>query len=440
MTIEDIQDAIDAVLGGADGRDLTDEESATIEAHEAELVTAQARRDRTEALRARQAERAQVATANLVTGSRAPKADDTLTRAFTDYLRTGKENADLQELRAAQSEGTPSEGGFLVPEEVRNKIVTRMKAFGGLASVVDEITTPDGRDLKWLVEGDDTSNRAEQVDEGGTFVGGADLSWSKASLGAYSYMAGGAGGNPLRVSRELVQDTGYDVVGRISDKLGERGARLRAQLLVNGSGVNAPQGIITGRTGVTTAANNALTYADFLTWIHSLDPAYRNENCRWAFNDAFLQTIRGKLDANGRPLLVDSTAGIEGRPGGATLLGYPVTIDQGFSNFNNASPTTNFGVFGDLKAGYVVRNVKSHRAAGQPVLADAEPADRVQRLVPVRRPAAGHERLRRADGSRPDREHPQGPHQGQALPTPRRPSAWGSARSRTRRTARPSTA
>jgi len=41
-----------------------------------------------------------------------------------------------------------------------------------------------------------------------------------------------------------------------------------------------------------------------------------------------------------------------------TLLGYPVTIDQGFSNPAATSTTTNFGVFGDLMAGYVVRNVR----------------------------------------------------------------------------------
>jgi HK97 family phage major capsid protein len=360
MSIEEIQDAIGAILGEADGRDLTDDESAQIEAHEAELATAQARRDRTEALRARQAARAAVVTPALVTGAGAPQVDDTLDRAFVNYLRTGRENADIQELRAAQSEGTPSEGGFMVPPGFRDKIVERMRAFGGLAGVTDEITTDTGNYLPWLVEADDTVNRAEQVDEGGTFVGGNDLSYSKVGLNAYSYMAGGAGGNPLRLSRELVQDAAFDIVGRVSNKLGERGARLRAQLLVSGTGVNQPQGIVTGRTGVQTAANNALTYADLLGYVHAVDPAYRESgSCRWAFNDAFLQTLRGKLDANGRPLLGESTAGINGAPGGTTLLGYPVTIDQGFSNFTNNSPTVNFGVFGDLRAGYIVRNVRN---------------------------------------------------------------------------------
>ena len=78
----------------------------------------------------------------------AEKRDDTLERAFSSYLRTGKENADLVELRA-QSEGTGTEGGFLVPDGFRDKLVERMKAFGGLAQVVENLSTSDGRNLPW---------------------------------------------------------------------------------------------------------------------------------------------------------------------------------------------------------------------------------------------------------------------------------------------------
>jgi len=359
-TIEDIQDALTAILDGAEGRDLTDEEVATFEALEGELTEAQAKRERTEALRARQAERKAIATPALIVDP--PKGGDAqLEAAFVAYLRTGRENADLQQLRAAQSEGTPSEGGFLVPDEVRRKIVERMVAFGGLANVVDTITTDNGNNISWLNESDDTANRGEIVSEGGTFAGGADLAFSKTSLGAYSYMAGGAGGLPLRISRELVQDSAFDIVGRVSRKLGERMARLQAEHIVDGTGVSEPQGIVTGLTGVSTfsGASDALVYADLLNVIHSVDPAYRGSGrCRWAFNDGFLEHLRGVLDTNGRPLVKDADAGINGEPGGTSLLGYPITIDQAFSNHSATSATVNYGVFGDLTEGYVIRRVR----------------------------------------------------------------------------------
>lgn len=358
LSLEEIQDALSAIVDGAADRDLTDEEEAQVETLEADLATAKAKRERTEAIRARIAENRRIVTPALHVKT-PDTASDTLDAAFTAYLRSGKENADLQQLRAAQSEGTPSEGGFLVPDGFRQKIVARLKAFGGLANVVDSITTETGNNLPWLTEGDDTSSVGEVVDEGNTFAGGNDLSYGVASLGAYSYMAGGASGTPLRLSRELVQDAAFDVVGRVTDKLGIRMARIQSQHIVSGTGVKQPQGIVTGRTGVTTAANNALTYKDILNWIHSVDPAYRGDGCRWAFNDAALQTIEGLLDANGRPLIKASTDSMSGAPSGPTLLGYPITVDQGFSNFTNNSPSINWGVFGNLQTGYVIRNVRS---------------------------------------------------------------------------------
>jgi HK97 family phage major capsid protein len=361
-TIEDVQDDLDVIaqLAEAESRDLTDDEIAQVEAFEAELTAAQARREKTEAALARiKAGRERATPAlHVKTGG---QVEDTIEAAFTAYLRTGRENADIQELRNAQSEGIPTEGGFLVPPGFREKIVERMVAFGGLASVVDEIVTDTGNSLPWPTL-DDTANTGEIVAEGGTFSGGADLVFGEATLGAYSYMAGGAGGAPLRISRELVQDSAFDIVGRVTAALGTRMARIQAQHIVRGTGVSQPQGIVKGLTGagMYSGGSDALVYADFLNAIHAVDPAYRDGgNCRWAFNDTFLEAVEGVLDLNGRPILKDATAGADSRPSGGTILGYPVTIDQGFTSPTATSATINFGVFGDLREGYVIRRVKA---------------------------------------------------------------------------------
>jgi HK97 family phage major capsid protein len=360
MTIEEIQESLTAILDGAEGRDLTDEEVASFEGLERDLGEAQAKRERTEQIRARSDALKTVATPALHVKGPKTEQGDTIDAAFTAYMRTGRENADIQELRAAQSEGVPSEGGFLVPPGFRTRLIEKMKAFGGLAGVTDEITTDTGNSLAWPTM-DDTTNTGEVVDEGGTFSGGADLVFGQDELSAYSYMAGGAGGLPLRLSRELVQDNAFDIEGRVSSALGTRMARIQAAHLVTGTGVQQPKGIVTGKTGVGmySGASDALVYADFLTAIHALDPAYRDGGqCRWAFNDTFLRAVRGVLDTNGRPILSDADAGINAAPGGVTLLGYPVTIDQGFANPSATSATVNFGVFGDLREGYIVRRVR----------------------------------------------------------------------------------
>ncbi len=42
----------------------------------------------------------------------------------------------------------------------------------------------------------------------------------------------------------------------------------------------------------------------------------------------------------------------------ATLIGYPITVDQAMSTVVAASPTTVWGAFGNFHDGYVIRDVK----------------------------------------------------------------------------------
>lgn len=348
MTIEEIEAALQAVIDGATGRDLTDDEVTNYEQLETQLAAAQ----RTDQIRARQQARAAVATAPLHIG---PKKDETADKAFQAYLRTGKVNADLV---AAQSEGTGSEGGYLVPDGFRQKIVERMKAFGGVSALAETITTTTGENLPWVTN-DDTSNVGEVVDEGGTFSSGADLVFGTATLGAFEYMAGGGSSTPLRVSYTLANDAAFDIAGFVSNKLGERIYRIQAQHLVSGTGVKQPLGVLTGLTGVQSGQNTGLKYDDLVHYIHSVDPAYREMgNCGWAFNDASLEIIKKLKDSAGDPLWRPSTADMATATGGGVLLGYPVTIDQGFSTLVANSQTVNWGAFGDLREGYVIRRVR----------------------------------------------------------------------------------
>jgi HK97 family phage major capsid protein len=354
VTIEEILAALQAIIDGAVGeagepRDLTEEEAARYEQLEGQLKAVR----RSAEIRSRQAAYTMPVNSGLI-GS-APKPDNTLERAFSDYLRTGRENQDIVQLRA-QSEGTGTEGGYIVPDGFRDKLVDRMKAFGGLANAVETITTSTGNNLSWPTV-DDTSNVGEVVAEGGTFVGGADITFGVANLGAYEYAAGGASALPLRVSWALLQDAAFDVEGFVSKKLGERIARLQSPHWVDGNGVQQPLGIVYGLTG--TEVSSALSYNDLVDAIHRVDPAYRESGCGWAFNDLSLAAIEKLVDLDGRPLIKDATAGIDGKPSGGSLLGFPITIDQAFDDLTLTSGAAiNWGVFGNLNEAYVIRRVK----------------------------------------------------------------------------------
>jgi HK97 family phage major capsid protein len=158
-TIEDVLADQRAIVTAAEGRTLSDDEATRYEALEAEHrgVVRDAQ------IRARQAAYEAPSTSALNVGA-APREDDTLERAFSHYMRSGQPNADIVELRS-QSVGTNTAGGYTVPVSMRNRITERLKAFGGVASRAEEISTSGGEALKWPTL-DDTANSGVIAAEG----------------------------------------------------------------------------------------------------------------------------------------------------------------------------------------------------------------------------------------------------------------------------------
>jgi HK97 family phage major capsid protein len=357
MTLEELLAELKALIdaAAADGReDFNDEEAQRYQELEGKIERAQANR-----------EAKQRAEGHLKVRNDAPKVsravnkkEDTLERAFDNYLRTGKENADIVELRA-QSSGTGSEGGYTVTPGFLNQIIDKLKDYSGTASVAQEHNTPKGNPIRWVTT-DDTANVGEIVQENGTFVSGADIVYGTASLDVYSYAAGGESSVPIRVPLELLQDSDIDIAADVADKLAERIGRIQATHLVTGNGAGQPKGIVHGLTGVEIAADGAgIVYDDLINFIFSVDPAYRKGgNCKWLFNDNMLKTIMKLKDSHGDPIWRPDSADLGTDLGGGTLLGYPVVIDQAFPDMTANSNTINWGAFGDFKKGYVVRRVK----------------------------------------------------------------------------------
>lgn len=364
MTIEEIVAAMTAIVDGAADRSLTDDEVEQYGGLEAQLQAAQ----RTQEIRSRNAAYNTTRTPAGVPAP-SPRPAETIDQAFNAFLRTGVPNADISHLRSrgrdaqpmmAQSEGTPSAGGYLVPDGFRTKLIERMKRYSGIADLAEEIVTSTGNPIEWPTV-DDTANVGEIVAEGGTFASGADITFGTNDLGAFKYMSGGASNAPVRVSVELLQDAAFDVEALVSRLLGIRIGRVQATHLATGSGSGQPLGLITGLTPVQNAANTAWTYADLITAIHSVDPDYR-ENATWVFNDASAAVIEKMTDSNGDPLWLRAgvggamTASPEGTSG--RLLGYPVKIDQAMPDLDVDDSTDHFAAFGDIREGYVIRRVQ----------------------------------------------------------------------------------
>jgi HK97 family phage major capsid protein len=275
-------------------------------------------------------------------------------RSMVHYLKTGLYDDYAMETRA-QTKGTASAGGYLVPVTTQNKIVERMKAFGGLAEEAENITTDSGETINWATN-DDTANTAEIVAEGGAAASaGADKVFGQTTLGAYKYEATGTGNLPMKVSWELLEDSTMNVEDIIAKNFATRIMRKFSVDIIAGNGTTAPQGIAAAQTAFDEITANATgpTYAELLGTVAALDPEYR-ANAKWLINDATWFRLLAMEDDNGRPLILPQASAGIGGPVPAQLLGYPVIIDQGMASIGDQAK---FAVFGDLRESYIVRRV-----------------------------------------------------------------------------------
>lgn len=352
MDRDQILAALQAIIDEAGDSPLSEDQAQRYEELEGQLQAV----ERDLQIRSRQRAYRTPAPGQRVETAGGGDADDAeLRAAFDSYLRTGQAPAELAELRAQST--TDAAGGYTIPTEFRQKITERMKAFGGVGEAVETITTSAGNPLEWPTV-DDTANAGEVVAEAAEPANQADVVFGQVTLGAYKYMAAGANDAPIRVSVELLQDSAFDIAGFLARIMGRRIARAQAVHLVDGSGSGQPKGLVNGKTGIEPAAGTGITYADLVTYVHSVDPDYR-DGASWAFNDQSLAYLRKLEDDNGRPLWSPAGDGLAGSMPGGTLLGYPVVIDQAFDDILlTAGAGQNWGAFGNLQLGYIRRQVQ----------------------------------------------------------------------------------
>lgn len=357
-------DAYQAILARAStAEELSAEDRSALDAAEADIAQRSQdieRLQRAETLRSQfeTIDRSRVPGGNERSDA-ADAPDEAYSAAFRSFLRFGMAGLGSEERQAltdgfvpsaelrAAGVGTPTAGGYFVPQGFRDRIVETQKAFGAVADVAESINTSTGNPLPWATN-DDTANKGAILAEN-TQVTELDVVLGQAQLGAYMYTS-----RLVRVSLQLLQDSAFDVEAFLARKFGERLGRATNEHLTTGTGVSQPEGIQTNAVvGVTLGTGNttALTYDGLIDLIHSVDPAYRaSGRARFMLHDTALATARKLKDTTNRPLWEPSVQ--QGVPD--SLLGYPLTINQ-----DMPAPAANVKsiLFGDFATGYVVRRV-----------------------------------------------------------------------------------
>lgn len=284
--------------------------------------------------------------------------EDQYRKAFEGWVRYGMTDLDLDQrallqkrsvdLRA-QGVASGAAGGFTVPEGFWAKVTETMKFYATVAGVADVLSTGMGNKIPWPTN-DDTSNEGALLDEN-TQIGEQDLTFGQAELDAFMYTS-----KLVRVSLQLLQDSGVDIEARVAMALGRRLGRITNRHFTVGTGSAQPQGYVTGATQGVTADVSDLDMDPEVAWlkvvdlVHSVDVAYRG-NARFALHDLVLASVRKWRDLDGRPLWIPSIAA--GIPD--TILNYPYFVN----NFQDPGLTAGEKpfVFGNFTDGFVIRNV-----------------------------------------------------------------------------------
>jgi HK97 family phage major capsid protein len=186
----------------------------------------------------------------------------------------------------------------------------------------------------------DVNSQSVQVGE--TNVGSeVDVAaFSETQLGTYSFRSG-----IVAVSIELFEDSNWPVGEVLQRVFSLRHARGGGQALVNGSGFNAPQGLITGAVasgasitvasgsstndGAAETGANSIGTQDLAKCYFGLNAAYRPGAC-WAMNDTTLLGLVELLDRNGRPIISWRKGPTDINSDTPYLMGKPVAICPSF--------------------------------------------------------------------------------------------------------------
>lgn len=259
--------------------------------------------------------------------------------AMINFLNTGEVRAKLN----IQS------GEYIIPSFIYNAIEKALKSFGGVLSVADVMTTATGAPLNFPTV-NDTGSSATIIEEGEEVTIGDSKTIGNVTIKAFTYAT-----KVYPISKELIQDSAFDIEGLIVELLTDSFHRGFNKHLTIGDGAKEPQGVVTASTKGVDATEDALTYKNLIDLMFSVDAAYQVGGS-WMFNSQTLSKIMTITDTAGQlifqPSLRDEIPG--------KILNKPYVINEDMPSIGAGEKSVLFGNFKKYKV-RVVRNFECSR-------------------------------------------------------------------------------
>ena len=261
-------------------------------------------------------------------------------QAFENYIRGKVIHERAGELTPATSGDNIGLGGALIPETIVNYIIRKVYDICPILDRSQKFNVRGKLEVPYYPADSDNITVAYQSE----FSPLSSSSGSFATVELTGFLAGAL----TKVSRSLINNVDFDIVGFVVDEMSQAIARFIEHELLIGTPANVGAGtpakvlgLSTLSNGITAAAANAIT-ADEVIKLHDKIKDRFQRNAIWIMSSATRTALRLLKSSTGYYLLNDDISS----PFGATLLGKPVYVSDNMPEIATGNTVI---YYGDMK-------------------------------------------------------------------------------------------
>ena len=244
-------------------------------------------------------------------------------RAFEQYLRTG--NIETR----SETMMNVSDNGAVIPASIANKIIEKVVEICPIYNLADRYNVGGTLSIPYY----DESTQAIEVAYATEFTDLGSTSGKFISIELKGYLAGALS----KISKSLINNSAFDIVGYVVNKVAQAFAKWIEKELLIGSPEKIT-GLSNATQIVTAAAATAITADELIDLQESVPDAYQ-AGAIWIMSKSTRTAIRKLKDKDGNYILnKDATA-----QWGYTLLGKPVYVSDSMPAMKSNSKAIYYG-------------------------------------------------------------------------------------------------
>lgn len=244
-------------------------------------------------------------------------------RAFEQYLRTGNIETRVETMMNV------SDNGAVIPASIANKIIEKVVEICPIYNLADRYNVGGTLSIPYY----DESTQAIEVAYATEFTDLGSTSGKFISIELKGYLAGALS----KISKSLINNSAFDIVGYVVNKVAQAFAKWIEKELLIGSPEKIT-GLSNATQIVTAAAATAITADELIDLQESVPDAYQ-AGAIWIMSKSTRTAIRKLKDKDGNYILnKDATA-----QWGYTLLGKPVYVSDNMPAMKSNSKAIYYG-------------------------------------------------------------------------------------------------